>query len=104
MEEKTRDVLAQIYARHLATINQVTFTFREIEIISYLLHVRRIKKIALRLNIAPRTVETHIRNICLKINCNSQDDIINFIENSGKLENIREFYDNIIHPTNLSTG
>lgn len=104
MGANTRDILAQIYTRHLTAINQVNFTFREIEIIACLLHTRGMKKVGLLLNISPKTVETHIRNINLKINCNSQDGIIKFIEKSGKIEIIREFYNNIIHPIKLTTN
>lgn len=98
MIEKSRETLRQSYARYLATINQINFTFREAEIIACLLNVRGVKKIALLLNIAPKTVETHIRNINSKTNCSSQHDIIKFIENSGKLEIIKEFYKIIIQP------
>lgn len=104
MVEKTRNILTQIYARHLTTIGQINFTFREIELIARLIHTRGIKKIALLMNISPKTAGTHIRNISLKINCNSQDGIIKFIENSGKLEIIKEFYNTIIHPTDLPTN
>ncbi len=109
MGEKTKDTLAQIYTRHLKTINQINFTDREIEVIAFLLHIKGIKSIAQQLSIAtktiaPKTVEGHLRNICSKINCNSQNGIIKFIENSGKLEIIREFYTNIIQPVDPQTN
>lgn len=108
MGEKSKDILAQIYARHLTTINQINFTYREIEIIACLLHIKGIKGIAQQLSIstkkiAPKTVEGHLSKIYIKINCNSQSGIIKFIEKSGKLEIIREFYNNIIRPVDSST-
>lgn len=81
-----------IYSEHLTTINGIGFTRREIDIIACLLNARRTNKIAALLSIAPRTVVTHTRNIMLKISCNSQDAIIDFMERSEKLHLIRKYY------------
>jgi len=85
-----------IYSEHLTTINGVNFTPREIDVISCLLNARRTSQIASILFIAPRTVTTHFRNIMLKLECNSQEGIINFIENSHKLSILREYYSSLI--------
>lgn len=42
--------------------------------------------------ISPKTVETHIRSIMLKLECNSRDGIISFVERSGKFSLIRKHY------------
>jgi DNA-binding CsgD family transcriptional regulator len=61
-----------IYSKHLATINGIKFTRREIDVIACLLSARGTSKIASLLSIAVRTVVTHIRNIMLKLECNSR--------------------------------
>lgn len=77
-------------------INGVSFTSREFDILACLVSGRRIKTIASFLTIAPKTVETHIRNLMLKIDCNSQESIITFIEKSGQLEVIKQHYLSIL--------
>lgn len=73
-------------------IDGIRFTKREIEIISCILSGRAQKTIASFLLIAPRTVETHTRNIMLKLECNSREGIINFIEKAGKSSLLRIYY------------
>ncbi|WPY01810.1 Helix-turn-helix transcriptional regulator (plasmid) [Candidatus Trichorickettsia mobilis] len=73
-------------------INGITFTVREVDIISCILNVRSTKKIAEILFIAPRTVETHIQNILLKIKGHSQEAIIDFIERSSEFKFIKNHY------------
>jgi tetratricopeptide (TPR) repeat protein/DNA-binding CsgD family transcriptional regulator len=85
-----------IYAEHLATINDVNFTPREIDVISCLLNARRTSQIASILSIAPRTVTTHFRNIMQKLGCSSQEVIISFIEKSHKLPIFREYYSRLL--------
>ena len=54
------------------------------------------KKIASFLSISHKTVSNHIHNIMLKIRCNSREGIIDFINNSDKLEPIRNHYLHIL--------
>ncbi len=68
------------------------FTDREIDVISCILNMRGIKKIAEILSISPRTIETHIRNILFKIGANSQEAIIDFVEESPEFKSIKEHY------------
>lgn len=75
----------------LALIREKRFTNREIDIIACLL-CGRSRAISSFLSIAPKTVETHIRNIMLKIECNSREGIIDFIEKSDKFLLIRAYY------------
>ncbi len=85
-----------IYSEHLSTINDVKFTPREIDVMACLLSARRTSQIASMLSIAPRTVTTHFRNIMLRLDCNSQEGIINFVERSHKLSILREYYSALI--------
>ncbi|MBA3814585.1 MAG: tetratricopeptide repeat protein [Alphaproteobacteria bacterium] len=82
----------EFYEQHLSTINNVHFTNREIDVISCLLNARGTGKIAVLLSIDKRTVETHIRNIMAKIDCNSREAIIDFVEVSVKFDFLRKYY------------
>ncbi|HQS84312.1 MAG TPA: tetratricopeptide repeat protein [Alphaproteobacteria bacterium] len=73
-------------------LNDIHFTMREIDVMACIMSARRTSKIASILFINSRTVETHIRNIMLKLECNSQEGIIDFIEASNKLHFLRKYY------------
>lgn len=66
----------------LSSLNaqEVSFTSREVDILACLLHMRGTSKIASLLDISPNTVLTHTRNIMSKMNCNSREGIIDFVE------------------------
>ena len=83
---------SELYNSSLNNIKEISFTFREIDIISCVLHNRGEKKIASILSISPRTVGTHLHNISLKLNHGTREHIIDFIEKSGMLRMIREYY------------
>jgi tetratricopeptide (TPR) repeat protein/DNA-binding CsgD family transcriptional regulator len=85
-----------IYEKHLTTINGARFTEREIDVVACLLNGRRTSAIASLLAIAPRTVTTHFRNIMLKLDCNSQDGIISFVEKSPNRPILRQYYSSLI--------
>lgn len=82
----------EFYEQYLSTINTIYFTNREIDVISCLLNARGTGKIAVFLSIDKRTVETHIRNIMSKIECNTREGIIDFIEVSTKILFLRKYY------------
>ena len=48
------------------------------------------------LSISPRTVNTHVHNITLKISHGSRESIIDFVETSGKLKFIKQYYLHIL--------
>lgn len=81
-----------LFEDHLTAIKGISFTLREIEIIACILHNRGEKKIAALFLISPRTISAHVYNIMNKIGCNSKDQIIDFIETSGKLPVLKEYY------------
>lgn len=76
----------------LSKIREVNFTPREIDILSCIFFNRSEKKIASILSISHRTVGTHIRNMMLKLTCNSRETILDFIHTSGKGHIIQQYY------------
>lgn len=80
------------YEHHLSTIGNIHFTNREIDVISCLLNARGTGKIAVFLSIDKRTVETHIRNIMSKLECNTREFIIDFMEGSDKIPFFKKYY------------
>ncbi|MBW8310047.1 MAG: tetratricopeptide repeat protein [Candidatus Paracaedibacteraceae bacterium] len=81
-----------VYYEHLETINGVRFTPREIDIIACLLSGKASKTVAYFLSIEEKTVETHKYNIMRKLECNSKESIISFIEKSDKFLLIKRHY------------
>lgn len=81
-----------LYEKHLSTLNNIHFTKREIDIMACLLSGRRTSKIAYFLSINPRTAETHIRNVMVKLECNTRESIIDFIEATDKVYYLRRYY------------
>jgi len=82
----------KLYENYLSVIGDTKFTFREIDVIACILHNRGEKKIASLLLISPRTVGTHLHNIMLKLGQSSREHVIDFIEKSGKMLYIKEYY------------
>ena len=82
----------QLYVNYLSTIRDTHFTNREIDVISCILNGRKAGKIAFLLSIDKSTIQTHVRNIMLKLSCNTQESIIDFIEASDKLPFLRRYY------------
>lgn len=80
------------YSTNLKTINEIQFTQREIDVMSFLLNGRASKKIASFLDISVRTVETHMRNVMLKANVHSKEGIVDFVEKSNKLGFVKQYY------------
>lgn len=81
-----------IYCQDLKIINGIKFTPREIDVIAFIISGRTTKKIASFLSIAPKTVDNHIHNIMMKLECHSRENIVDFIEKSGKFSIVREYY------------
>lgn len=86
----------EIYSEYLCFLQEIKFTRREIDVISCLVNARGTSKIASLLSISPKTIVTHIRNIMLKLECNSREGIIDFIERSHKLHILREYYSSLM--------
>jgi tetratricopeptide (TPR) repeat protein/DNA-binding CsgD family transcriptional regulator len=87
------------HLHHIQTVDGITFTQRELDVISLIFHGRGDKRIASLLSIAPKTVHTHVRNITAKLKCNSREGIIDFIEKSGSYPFIKNYYLNLLIKT-----
>lgn len=92
MEKKFEIFLAPPLLFSLDAIQQVSFSAREVDILACLIGCRTAKKIASLLLVSPRTVENHIRNVMIKIGCNSRDGIVTFIEQSEQLSLLQGHY------------
>lgn len=90
------------FVEKLSSINNIKFTQREIDIISFIVNGRSTKKIASFLSIAPKTVENYVRNIMIKLECNSRESIIDFIERSNKLIFIRKYHTYLLMHTEFA--
>jgi DNA-binding CsgD family transcriptional regulator len=86
------DLPQYIYAKHLTRINGIKFTPREVDIISFMCSGRSGKKTASFFSLSPKTIENHNRNIMGKLECNSREDVIDFLEKSGKSSIIKKYY------------
>lgn len=80
----------------LEIINNIRFSLREVDIVSCIINGRSPKFIAHLLDISPKTVEAHIRNIKIKMNCSSKEQIVSFIEKSNKHQLISQHYRDLI--------
>lgn len=92
MKKKQNMLPQDFYCEYLASINDIHFTKRELDVMACIFSARKTSTIASFLSIDTRTVETHVRNIMSKIECNSRERIIDFIESSEKLTYIRHYY------------
>ena len=89
------------FLSNLEAINNIAFTKREIDIVACIIGGRTSKKIAAFLSVSPKTIEAHIRNIMLKLDCNSRECIIDFIEKSGKFAAIKNHYATLLVKKNF---
>lgn len=76
----------------ITQIQGIKFTSREIDIIACLLNINGRKRVAEILNISPRTVEVHIKNILKKTGQSSQDKIKDFVYKSDQKSLMHRHY------------
>ncbi|AIL13562.1 hypothetical protein IM40_08825 [Candidatus Paracaedimonas acanthamoebae] len=95
MQNLKMNLFQKIDPKDLEKINGVKFTFREIDILAFMFHGKSTKKTASLLSISPRTVENHVRNIMVKVECNSREAIIDFIEKSKEVYVLKKYYSNL---------
>lgn len=84
------------FSAFIDTIKNIKFSSREIDILACILGGRTTKKIASFLSLSPKTIENYIRNITLKVECNSREGIIDFVEQSENLFIIKDHYSNLL--------
>lgn len=82
----------EFYEAHLKTINTIKFRRREMDIVAFMLNGRANKKIASFLSLSLKTVENYTHNLMTRLECNSRESIIDFIEKSDQLKNVRKYY------------
>jgi len=82
----------ELYDKYLGNISNIRFTAREVDILSCIYHRRGEKKIGSILDISHRTVGAHVRNIMAKLGNSTRDYVIDFIEKSGNLNYLKEYY------------
>lgn len=84
------------YTAELRTLNNVSITEREVDIVASVIN-RRISdsSIAHQLDINKRTVETHLRNITQKLRCSTQK-LREIVDDSGKAELFLNHYNLLI--------
>ena len=96
---ENNNILLPLYNEQLTTINGIKFTHREIDVITSIIHMRGASKIASLLSISTRTVETHTANIMRKMDANSREGIIDFVEKAGHSLWIDQHYHNLLVQT-----
>ena len=80
----------------------LSFTPREVDILSCLLSGRSFKSIALVLRLSPKTVEAHMRNILSKMQCHTREGVISRLEGSPTYESLKHHYFQILLVKNKS--
>lgn len=85
-----------LYHSQLKEISGISFTSREIDVLSCLLSNRKDKKTAALLSLSPKTVGAHIYNLTKKLGYNSREQIVDFSEKSGKLHYFSKYYLSIL--------
>lgn len=98
MKTNDIDLPEKIYTQQLAIIDGIKFSRREIDVIACLVKGRATKKISSLLSVSPKTVATHIRNIMLKLDVNSREGILDFIEKSNKNSILLSYYNYLANP------
>src|SRR3990167_4088189 len=81
----------EIYLRYLTTINNVSLTMREVDVLSCLMHGRNAKGIANFLSISPKTVASHIYNASNKFGCDT-DGMMALLSKSDQSHPLKEYY------------
>ena len=81
----------ELYLRHLATINDVSLTMREVDVLSCLVNGRSTKGIANFLSISPKTVASHIYNASNKFGCDA-DGMMGLLSKSDQSHLLKEYY------------
>jgi len=102
MERNENLISLIIYDEHLITINGIKFTHREIDVMAFIFHTRGSGKIASLLSISSRTVETHTANIMRKMDTNSREGIIDFIEKKDHAARIKKHYQALMLQINFN--
>ena len=83
---------ASIDLHPIKSLNGVSLTRREVDILSCLLSGKSNKSVALFLVMSHRTVETHLRSLMIKFERNSREDLIHLAEQSPHFLAFKKHY------------
>ena len=72
--------------------DQAPLTDREVEVLSFYLNGKTAKHIANILGLSHRTVQTHIHNSMLKLNCSTKSDLFDMANASDMINLFNDFY------------
>ncbi|MGV8948990.1 MAG: tetratricopeptide repeat protein [Candidatus Paracaedibacter sp.] len=81
----------ELYLRGLTTINDVSLTMREVDVLSCLVNGRSTKGIANFLSISPKTVASHLYNASNKFGCDA-DGMMVLLAKSDQSHLLKEYY------------
>jgi DNA-binding CsgD family transcriptional regulator/tetratricopeptide (TPR) repeat protein len=96
MKVQDNDLPQLIYTNYLLKIGDIRFTPREIDIIAFIISGRSAKETAQFLSLSPKTVESYTRNIMVKLECNSREEIIDFVEKSDQFDYIKRYHSSLL--------
>lgn len=71
---------------------QDLLTDRELDVLACILNGRSVKKTASILKISPKTVETYLRNLMIKAQCTSREELIDKLTQAHKLSLLQKRY------------
>ncbi|MBM3633571.1 MAG: tetratricopeptide repeat protein [Alphaproteobacteria bacterium] len=101
MNIQDNDLPQLIYSKCLLKIGDISFTPREIDIIAFIISGRSAKRTGILLSLSQKTVESYTRNIMIKLECNSKEGIIDFIEKSDQFANVKRYHTSLLMQLNF---
>lgn len=82
----------EFYNEKLSNIMGIRFTYREMDVLTCLASKIDDEKTSSILSISSKTIRVYLRNIRIKIGCNSNESVLQFIKNSKQYPLILEYY------------
>lgn len=92
MQHKESLLPTEIYNDQLNKINGISFTKREVDVLSCLLFNSSLKTCPSLLSISSKTIASHLATIKVKIGAGSRDDVIVFLEKSDQYPLLKTTY------------
>ncbi|MDR1235539.1 MAG: LuxR C-terminal-related transcriptional regulator [Holosporaceae bacterium] len=89
-------VIPEVFSRKKAFFESCkSLSCRELDVLACIVGRCSNKEIANLLNISPKTVETHVRNIFIKSNCVARETVVGLLKESGLMEELCSRYEKI---------
>jgi tetratricopeptide (TPR) repeat protein/DNA-binding CsgD family transcriptional regulator len=83
--------LQSFYQKHILSLFNPKLSFREAQILSFIICGRSTKVISNLIDLSPKTIETHKRNLSIKLNIFGKEALISLIEKKGKIAVFQKF-------------